>query len=115
MSVELAGPARIVRPSEGWTPVGPVLPPIDDDRMHHRTVVEGRTIYWHFPVVVGAEPGDVLLAREQMILLRDRCGPNHRAVRDLADYYGVEVADLLAERDVWSARVLTRAEMEALR
>lgn len=109
-----AGPARLMRRVDGrWTPIGPVLPPIDDPDMHDGRAHERRTAWWHFPVSVGAAGGDRLLCRERAWELLGRCGPNHWAVVSLAQYFGVPISELLGDRDVFSVRPLTRDEVMA--
>lgn len=110
-----AGPARLLRCVDGrWEPVGPVLPPVEDDGLHEPTLRPGQVIHWHFPASIDARPGDRLLVRERAVELLDRCGPTNWAVRELAAYMHAHYDDhewvdrWLADRQVWSARVLER-------
>ncbi len=54
MSSDDAGPARLLRLIDGaWSPVGPVLPPVEDDQMHAE-LTDGALVHWHLPTVVEA-------------------------------------------------------------
>lgn len=104
-----AGPARLLRPSERWRPIGPLLPPVEDDALHDDTLRAGQLVNWHFPGTLDAQPGDVLLTRERMVRLLGRCGPHHPRVIALRDYLRAHYEDAdewFAGRQVWSARVV---------
>ena len=98
-----AGPARIMRRSEGrWLPVGDPLPPVDDE-VFHEPVNEGDAVFWHFPLSQDVRAGDVLVVRESTVRLFGRCGPSHPAVLRLVAMAGAEWA---AGRQVWSGRAV---------
>jgi hypothetical protein len=120
MSYTDAGPARLLRMTDGyWLPVGPWLPPVEDDDMHTEELADGALIYWHLPSDIDAESGDVLLTRERALRLLGRCGPHHHAVAKLrrhmvTHYDQVFAEEWLSRRQVWSVRVLDDAERRRL-
>lgn len=118
---ERAGEARLLRPSDGWRPVGPVMPPLRDDGMHdHSRLAVGEINHWTLSTEIDAEPGDVLLVAERALRFLDRCGPNHWAWSRMRAYlahagYGPGWIDrFLAGRQIWSARVEDPVRLKAM-
>ncbi len=98
-----AGPARLLRQTNGrWMPVGEPLPPVDHPELHE-PIRQDTTVWWHFADGLDVRSDDVLIVREHTVRLLDRCGPNHWAVARLAQVAGGEWAD---GRQVWSGRVV---------
>jgi hypothetical protein len=115
MNPDEAGPARVLRyTGVTWVPVGPVLPPIDDEAMHDDRAHLRRVTYWHLPVGL-AERGDRLVCRERAWEFTDRCGPHHHAVIELANYFRATVDELLKDRAVWAMRPVTAKPHRHLR
>lgn len=104
MSATAAGPARLFRPSQGWVPVGPPLPPCGDDDLHDLRRDDLRRDYWVIPASISARDGDVLICRERAWRLDGRCSHAHHAWRSLADHaYAryLDAAEWLATVEVW--------------
>lgn len=96
-----AGPARLLRPSDGWAPVGPPLPPYADPEMHDLARDTLAHDYRILPVSTDARPGDVLICRERAWRLTGRVSEHHHAWVRLVAYARANYYDA----DAWLDRV----------